>query len=826
MGLKEYKAKRDFKRTPEPAGQTESSSGASFVIHKHDASHLHYDLRLELDGVLKSWAVPKGPSVDPANKRLAVQVEDHPLDYGGFEGTIPKGEYGGGTVMLWDRGQWKPIGDPHKGLAKGHIEFELLGEKLHGRWTLIRTGGPRRDEETGKANWLLMKAKDDYAHKGAGETFLEDNNLSVLTGRNLNEIAEDLPPSPPPKAGEINPSNLAKARAADQPNIMNVELATLVERPPDSDNWLHEVKLDGYRILCILKNGAARLYTRNQNDWTGAFAHIARAAQRLPVEQAVIDGEVVILNAKGISDFQALQNLMKMGRHGDILYYAFDIVHCNGYDLTATPLIERKELLRQLLQNEPDPLRYSDHIQGHGKTTHEQACQFGLEGIVSKKIDSPYRQTRSKDWLKTKCRARQEFVIGGYIDPGGSRKHFGALLLGYYDGPDLIYCGRAGTGFTEQSLKRIHGELTARKRDTRPFKNPPDVRKAHWVEPELVAEVEFAQWTDDNILRQASFQGLRLDKNPTDVIREQPQPPTDKAPARKGKRTVAGIHLSHPDRVLYPAPAITKETLAQFYESIADRMLPHIAGRPLMLLRCPNGVGSECFHQKHFRDYMPKGMHTVDIPEKSTVRKYAVIENVTGLVGLVQLGVLEFHIWGCREDEIEKPDRMIFDLDPGPNVPWAAVIECALTLRARLEALSLKTFVKTSGGKGLHVVVPIRRTVSWEQFGAFARNVAESLVHEYPKLYTATMRKDRRTGKVFVDHFRNGRGATCVAAYSTRARTDAPVSTPITWEELPNIPGPDTFTVANLYERLDSLPKDPWEDSETTRQTLKREHIS
>ncbi len=837
MGLKEYIAKRDFRKTSEPEGSAEKPTTQNvYVMHKHDASHLHYDLRLELDGVLKSWAVPKGPDVDPKEKRLAVQVEDHPLDYGGFEGTIPKGEYGGGTVMLWDQGQWAPIGDAHAGLAKGHLDFELFGKKLRGKWSLIRIGGVRGNGESGKANWLLRKLNDATAQPGGGKAFLDEHALSVLTGRSMEQIAAGEKPKKQARQTaeqkEFDPSGLTGARKASQPEIMDVQLATLVDKPPEGENWLHEVKLDGYRILCVLKGEKARLYSRNGNDWTDAFASIAQAAQHLPVEQAILDGEVVMLNAQGISDFQALQNFLKGGRQTELVYFVFDIPHCNGYDLTATPLLERKTFLRQLFEKNvgPHPLRYSDHFAGQGQTVYEHACQFGLEGIISKRANSAYQSRRTKDWLKVKCRKRQEFVIGGYTDPGGSREHFGALLLGYYEDGDLIYCGRAGTGFTEKTLERVFKELKIRLQNEMSFKNWPDVnlRKAHWVRPELVAEVEFAQWTNEGILRQAAFQGLREDKDPHEVVREEPEPaPAQPKPAAapKARSAVAGIHLTHPDRILYPSAAITKKTLAEFYESIGHLILPHLAGRPLMLLRCPDGVGSECFHQKHFRDMLPKGVHTVDVPEKSTVRKYAVVNDVSGLISLVQLGVLEFHAWGCREDKLEMPDRMIFDLDPGPGVPWEAVIECARTLRALLEWLSLRSYVKTSGGKGLHVMVPFQRRLNWADMGTYARTVAETLARKQPKLYTATMRKDRRHGKVFIDHFRNGRGATCAVAYSTRARVEAPVSVPISWEELAQVDDPAMFTVANLQDRLGTLQADPWDDFFSVRQTLRMKDI-
>jgi bifunctional non-homologous end joining protein LigD len=844
MNLEKYREKRDFHKTPEPPGEVRpASSGRAYCIQKHSASRLHYDFRIELDGVLKSWAVPKGPCLDPAEKRLAVHVEDHPLDYGSFEGIIPEGEYGGGTVMLWDRGRWEPVGNPHQGYADGHLKFRLYGEKLRGGWTLVRLKAQEGEDED--KNWLLIKERDEESKPLKQMDITDAEPLSVASGQTLEEIAaskdhrvwssQDEENSAKPTLS-LDLAAVPKARQSPQPEMQYPQLAKLVKTPPPGDNWLHEIKFDGYRLLAVIKGADIRLFTRHGKDWTAKFKSIRDALAALPVEQAILDGEVVVLDKKGISHFQALQNYLEGGA-AQVIYYAFDLPHCNGYDLTRTPLLKRKEVLRRLLEAGGDPaslVRFGDHLQGRGQAFYDSACEHGLEGVVAKRADSPYEPRRTSTWLKIKCLLRQEFVIGGYTDPSGSRPGFGALALGYYEKGRLIYCGRVGTGFTEKLLQQILKELKARPQVKTPFDVPPTGREArgvHWVKPEMVAEVAFSGWTDEGLLRHPSFQGLRWDKDPAEVQREEPEPTAavagEKTAAagapespKKERPRLAGVKLSNPDRVLYPAQGLTKEALADYYDMVAARILPHIVNRPLMVLRCPLGHEEECFYQKHLNETFPRAVHGVAIEEDGQTKQYIAIKDIKGLFSLVQLGVLEIHPWGSPEWDIEKPDRVVFDLDPGPKVEWPAVIEAARMLHDYLSGLGLRSFVKTSGGKGLHVIVPIQQRTGWREAKEFARAVAEAMVRQNPKRLIATMSLAKRHGKIFVDYLRTGRGSTCVAAYSTRARPGAPVSTPITWEELAAGVGPAEFTVENLSQRLAALQSDPWEEFFTVKQSL------
>ncbi|HHO47498.1 MAG TPA: DNA ligase D, partial [Desulfobacteraceae bacterium] len=717
MSLREYRRKRDFSRTAEPQGQrTAAGSGNLYIVHKHAATRLHYDLRLELDGVLKSWAVPKGPSLDPAEKRLAVQVEDHPLEYGSFEGTIPKHEYGGGTVMLWDRGTWEPEGDPAEGLAAGKLSFRLHGEKLRGSWALVqmkgREGGPSK-------NWLLIKHRDEETVAENRYAIVEELPLSVLTHRTLEEITAGkagADPQPPP-GPEPDPGKLSRSRKGPLPKFVKPQPATLVDEPPAGDGWLHEIKLDGYRIIATINDGGVVLLSRRGRDWTGKFSEVAEALRNLPVRQAVLDGEIVVLRPDGTTDFQALQEIMRNGRGKMAVFYLFDLLYCNGYDLRRTPLTERKNLLRALLERmRPvrENIRYSDHIESGGREVYRHACLLAAEGIVSKQAAAPYEQKRSRSWLKTKCLHRQEMVVGGWTEPGGSRPGFGALLLGYYEGDDLIYAGRVGTGFDRGDLRRLSDRVRQIGQDEPPFRNPPsgvEARGVHWVRPELVVEVAFREWTRENILRQAAFKGVREDKAAGEVVKEVPGSGGGvkatgerggPVPARKHSRRVLveGVQLSNPDKILYPEQNISKLALAEFYAAIADFILPHVVRRPLTLLRCPEGRQEGCFYQKHLGESLPAALRTIPITEKDGTRDYAVIDDVRGLVSLVQMGVLEIHPWGSREGNLEKPDLLTFDLDPGPEVGWPEVIAGARLLRSRLEKLGLKSFVKTSGGKG------------------------------------------------------------------------------------------------------------------------------
>jgi len=840
--LDTYRGKRDFERTAEPAGGDAdaevSGSGRLYVVQRHAARSLHYDLRLELDGVLKSWAVPKGPSLDPKQRPLAVHVEDHPIEYGSFEGVIPKGEYGGGTVMLWDRGRWEPIGDPAEGYARGDLKFRLHGEKLRGAWVLVRMNN--KSDKAGKAaktedsrNWLLIKKKDDETRPVQSFNILAEAPFSVLSGRSMDEIAADPEAvwkdgcAVPTGSGKAtrgagsapDPSALPGARRGVTPATVKPQLATRVDVAPPGDDWLHEIKLDGYRMMCRITAGEPRLFTRNGHDWTDRMPGIAKAASRLPVKDVVLDGEIVILDAKGISDFQALQNAFRRGTAATFVYYVFDVLFSSGYDLRRVPLIDRKAYLEALLRVAPlaaPTIRYCDHILGGGPVVFEQAAASGLEGIVSKRAAAPYESRRTDSWLKVKAIHRQEFVIGGFTKASKGRSGFGALLLGHHDASGrLVYCGRVGTGFSDDTLASVHGELAKRLRSTPPFVNPdadPEPRVVHWVEPELVAEVTFGAWTDEGNLRHASFQGLREDIDAAEVVREAPASPSD--------ASVAGVRISNPKRSVYPECGVTKLDVARYYEQVADRILPHVAKRPLSLVRCPLGLAGESFYQRELGEGFPKALRGLTIGRGKGQDHAIAIDDVAGLVSLAQMGVLEIHSWGCREDNLEKPDHLVFDLDPGPGILWEHIIAGAKFVRDRLGDLGLTSFVKTSGGKGLHVVVPLMRRTGWVGAKAFAKAVADDIVRAAPMNFVATMAKSQRDNRIFIDYLRNQLGATSVAPYSTRARPGATVSTPLRWEELSAEKTPADHTVVTVPRRLAELAHDPWDGFHEMRQSI------
>jgi bifunctional non-homologous end joining protein LigD len=874
MGLQEYKRKRDFKKTPEPAGKVAAAKGHSFVIQKHAATRLHYDFRLEMEGVLRSWAVPKGPSLDPAEKRLAVHVEDHPLDYGDFEGIIPKGQYGGGTVLLWDHGTWylEEDGetDPVKAYRKGKLKFRLEGEKLHGRWNLVRMHGEKAGEN--KENWLLFKENDEAAVPGSGDAVVQEYPESVATGLSLEEIAADpdrvwksnreekvekkeaKKPAKAPKAAPasaLSPASLPGARKAKIPAKIAPQLATLVSEPPKGEEWVHELKFDGYRIVCELREGKVKAVTRNGKDWSDRFGVVTRAVADLPAREVVLDGEVAVLLPNGTTSFQALQNALGGDTNADLVYFVFDLLYLDGHDLRGVPLLERKQALARLLETQPKQgtIRLSDHVQGSGDEFYRHSCDFGLEGIISKRGDLPYEGGRGKGWLKVKCLKRQELVIVGFTDPEGSRTGLGALLLAVNQGDDLVFAGKVGTGFNATTLKDLRKRLDKLERKTPAFKKAPrgaEARRSHWVEPKLVAEVAFTEWTEDGVLRHPTFQGLREDKAASDVVREVEQkPPAKKIVAKKtaAKKTakgprkdlpalgperdpedvtsigeVAGVRITNPDRVLYPEQGLTKRELALYYERIAAWILPHLQNRPLTLVRCPEGHEKQCFYQKHISEQVPATVKRVTIEGDSV--PYGAVDSLPGLISLVQMGVLELHIWGSHIDDVERPDYVVWDLDPDEGLGWDRVVEGALKVRELLEGLGLQTFLKTTGGKGLHVCVPLVRRGDWDDVKAFTKAVVETIVAAEPSRYTSKLPKASRKGKIFIDYLRNGRGATSIAAYSTRARPNAPVSTPLFWEELETDVRGNTYTVRNLPERLEGLESDPWASFLKVRQSI------
>jgi bifunctional non-homologous end joining protein LigD len=842
MGLREYRRKRDFKKTPEPAGQVSApprDQERSYLIQKHAASRLHYDFRLELEGVLKSWAVPKGPSLDPADKRLAMHVEDHPLEYGEFEGIIPKGQYGGGTVMLWDRGTWEPVGDPHKSYRAGSLKFTLKGEKLRGGWALVKIGGRRKDGDD--RSWLLIKERDQQARAGQAESIVASEPKSVATGRTIEQIAAagDRVWHSNRDGGDRSspdPAEVPGARRTALPKFVQPQLATLVEHPPDGDGWLHELKHDGYRILARVEHRRARLFSRNARDWTEKFPTVAEAVGRLPVEQAILDGEVTVLLPDGTSSFQALQNFGSGAARGQLAYMVFDLLYLDGRDLTGARLEDRKAALARLLASANDQaavLRYSDHVVGAGADFFAHACKLGLEGIVSKKRDAPYRGTRGPEWLKIKCLKQQEIVIGGYTEPEGTRIGIGALLGGVFESGRLVYVGKIGTGFDHRMLRDLQQRLSRLEQKTSPFASrPAGAARAHWVKPELVAQVSFSEWTSDGKLRHPAFQGLREDKPADSVVRERPATTEDemKRTARAPRSTrpaktiaeavVAGVRLTHADRVLYPSHGTTKLDLARFYQSIAKWILPHLEDRPTTLVRCPEGAHKTCFYQKHVGYWAPQSLRRVKIQEKRKVGEYLVVDSLASLIGLVQIGILEIHTWNSVVKRLERPDRVVFDLDPGPGVEWAQVIECARVIREALHTLELESFVKTTGGKGLHVVAPLVPGPSWDEASAFARAVADTVARANPRRYITSMAKAERRGKIFIDYLRNIRGATSVAAYSTRATPQATMSVPLTWGELSTRITSDHFTIANVPQRMAGLTADPWAAYWRTRQSL------
>jgi bifunctional non-homologous end joining protein LigD len=818
--LNEYQRKRDFRRTPEPYTAAPAGAAAAvqphlYVMHKHAARRLHFDLRMEQDGALRSWALPKGPPLGKGEKHLAVEVEDHPLAYAEFEGTIPKGEYGGGTVMLWDTGLWQQDGRNDD----RQIDFILSGTKLKGAWTLVRM----RDWDVHGKNkqWLLIKRSDHPQRE------LHPDDLSVASGRSMEEIAankaqhDDTALPSPPIAKDF-----PHARRAPPPATLPPQLATPVEGAPTGQAWLHEIKFDGYRIVAHIEQGKVKLVTRNGLDWTKRLRAQAKQLETLPCEQAILDGELVVLGAGGASSFRDLQEALSRKQTAQLVYQIFDLVYLDGYDLSALPLHVRKQALAQLLQAagcEPGGiLRYSDHIQGQGPAFFEQACSLGLEGIISKRADAPYRSGRGKLWLKVKCSTQHdEFVVGGYTPPAGARSGFGALLLGTFRDGQLEYAGRLGTGFSNRQLEQLQAQLQKDEIANSPFAPSvamPGSRGVHWIKPKLVVGVEYVERTRDGLLRQPTFVGIREDKEPEEVVSsganlEEATPASTARPMRHATVDaveIAGIPLTHPERILYPEQGVTKLALARYYESIQEWVLPYLADRPLVMLRCPEDREA-CFYQKHLGKSQARSVPRVAIKEGETVREYAYVRSLADIVALVQHGVLEFHIWGCRVQDIEHPDLLVFDLDPAPDVAWQEVLRTARELRERLQGLGLTAFPRTTGGKGLHLVVPLQPEADWETLKSFALAVSELHARDEPRLLTTNMSLAKRHGRIYLDYLRNTRGSTAIASYSPRARPGAPVAVPLRWDELGPAVRSDHYSVETLRRRLGALRADPWE---------------
>ena len=811
--LEEYHRKRNFERIGEPEGEmSEPYGNLRFVIQHHKARKDHYDFRLEWGGVLLSWAIPKGPSYNNRNRRLAIEVEAHPMEYRNFEGTIPKDEYGGGVVMLWDEGFWEPDSDVEEGLRQGLLKFVLKGRRLKGKWALVRL---RAKAGETKNNWLLLKEKDEYAKAEDG---LSQLTTSIRTGRTMEEIEDG-----DDEKFLSNPFS-----------TVDVQLAKLVNTVPEGENWLYELKYDGYRIIAFMEKNNVRLQTRNGNDFTKRFQEVASSLIDLATGRAmVLDGEMVVPDQAGRTDFQALQSYIKNPQAKNLTYIVFDLLALDGTDLRDRSLIHRKEMLETLMRNAPNNLWYSRHISGNGKQSIKAACEAGMEGIVGKKASSFYSGTRNGDWIKLKCNKRQEFVIGGYTLSDKKTSGVSSLLLGVYQNEKLIYAGRAGSGLSNSDIEELEGKFRNIKRTDCPFKFEPKPRskeKITWLEPELIAEIKFAEYTNDNLLRQASFIGLRTDKNPKDIKKEiadndEKYSQNSAKELEKPMKTagsndliIDGIKITHPDKLIFDDPVITKADVIYYYKKVSERMLPYISKRILSIVRCPKGISQTCFFKKH------PGMdnkYVVTIPISTSdgkIEDYFYIDNVSGIISEAQMGTLEFHTWGSRIDELEKPDLMVFDLDPDEGMNLATVRQGVVDLKSILTELSVISYLKISGGKGYHVVVPLRPAVSWDVFHDFAKRVAEVMEQKWPDRYTSNVRKAKRKDKIFIDWMRNGRGATSIAPYSIRARKGAKVSMPIAWDELYTV-APDGVSMADALSRING--NDPWHGFFQNDQLLK-----
>jgi bifunctional non-homologous end joining protein LigD len=859
--LARYQSKRNFRITPEPSGaarkQPPPAEALPFVVQKHAARQLHYDFRLAWDGVLKSWAVAKGPSYCPADKRLAVQVEDHPFDYRDFEGTIPKGQYGGGTVMVWDEGYWTPRGDVNHGLEDGNLKFELHGKKLCGNWALVRMHS--RGERSDKPNWLLIKERDEFARESSAKPIIDEAPNSAASGRSLEEIAaandrewnsnrDDGKPVAAKSANGKRNLSSATARKRDAelsgilresfPGFIPPQLAQSSATTPRGNDWLHELKLDGYRIQIHVrsdeKKGAvtrkAQLLTRKGLDWTHRMPDIADAATKLSVSSAIVDGEAVALDDRGISNFADLQAAFQEGREKFITYFAFDLLHLDGQNLRELPLSKRREILEGLIgkAGEGNPLRFSEAISGDVKVIFAKACELGTEGIVSKLAPAKYSSGRSSAWLKLKCHLEQEFVIGGFTLPSKGTEGVGALLLGYNEKGTLRYAGRAGTGFTQTTHRSLRARLDKLATKASPLAEVPrdQQRGAIWVKPEMVAQVAFSTWTRDGFVRQAAFKGLREDKPASEVTRETALRPNGSWPAptkgrdsakpkptpkKKNTAPATGPAITHPEKVLDPESGMTKQDLAEYYLNIAGHLLPHVADRPLSIVRCPDGSHKPCFFQKHGGLGLPSSVKTVAIRNRKTGERedYLTVNSAEGLVGLAQLGALEIHPWGSRNESLEKPDRIVFDLDPDTAIDWRTLAATARELKSKLSKVGLKSLLKSTGGKGLHVVIPIRPDHEWPVIKEFAHQLVIEMERAQPGLYVTKMTKSTRKNRIYLDYLRNDRGSTSIAAYSPRARPGAPVAAPLEWSELDSERAP-AFHVTDFSEWKTRLRKDPW----------------
>ncbi|WP_423205349.1 DNA ligase D [Pseudomonas kribbensis] len=832
--LDDYNRMRDFSATSEPAAvkrrgkKTGADHALQFCIQKHDASHLHYDFRLELDGALKSWAVPKGPSLDPKVKRLAVHVEDHPLDYATFEGHIPEGHYGAGDVIVWDRGVWIPLEDPQKAYAKGKLKFELQGEKLGGVWNLVRTHMPGKQEQ-----WFLIKHQDSAARPQSDYDVLVAEPDSVLSERTLVDKPKlDARQVKPLKHPARKPASgkLVGAHKARIPAQLKPQLATLVDSAPAGD-WSYEIKFDGYRIMARIDHETVQLFTRNGHDWTPKLPEQAQALAALGLESAWLDGEVVVANENGIPDFQALQNAFDDSRSSDILYYLFDLPYLNGVDLREVPVEERRAALATILKAHKSPLlRFSEAFDETPEALLNSACQMQMEGLIGKRLGSPYVSRRSSDWIKLKCKHRQEFVIVGYTDPKGSRSAFGALLLGLHDrdSGELRYAGKVGTGFNEATLKTVLARLKPLRAKKPALSNPPsgfEAKGVHWLKPSLLAEVAFAEMTREGSVRHAVFHGLRDDKPAKDITEEHAKPmKTSKAQATAPSQAGLAdgkVRITHPDRVIDASSGTTKRQLAEYYASVAEWILPQLKDRPVALVRAPDGIAGELFFQKNAEHLAIPGIRTLD--KELTGQPMMLINNAESLIGAVQMSTVELHTWNATTVDLEKPDRFVLDLDPDPALPWKSMVEAtALTLTV-LDELGLRAFLKTSGGKGIHLVVPLIRKHGWDEVKDFSHAIVSHMAKQLPERFSAVSGPKNRVGRIFIDYLRNGLGATTICAYAARTREGLPVSVPLFVDEVKAIKGGNHWNIHNVHERLADVGDEPWADMKKTRQSITAE---
>ncbi|SCX79063.1 DNA ligase D [Pseudomonas sp. NFACC37-1] len=855
--LDDYNRMRDFAATPEPAAKRSRKSAKTahalqFCIQKHDASRLHYDFRLELDGALKSWAVPKGPSLDPKAKRLAVHVEDHPLDYATFEGNIPEGHYGAGDVIVWDRGVWIPQGDAQEAYEKGRLKFELQGEKLSGLWNLVRTHMPGKQEQ-----WFLIKHQDQAARPESEYDVVQAEPDSVLSDRTLvpkrrgkaaaKAVKQPKKAAPPKSPKRASKTSLSGAVAGPLPETLKPELATLVESAPDGE-WLYEIKFDGYRVMARIENGDVRLLTRNGHDWTHKLPRQAEALAALGLESAWLDGEMVVANEQGVPDFQALQNAFEAGSSGKIAYYLFDLPYLNGMDLRNVPVQDRRTALAAVLEpNESPLLRFSDAFEETPEALLNSACQMQMEGLIGKRVGSAYVSRRSNDWIKLKCKNRQEFVVVGFSDPKGARSAFGALLLGLHDADSgqLRYAGKVGTGFNETTLKSIYQQLLPLETKKAAVVNPPtgyEAKGVHWLEPKLLAEVAFAEMTKEGSVRHAVFHGLRNDKPAKDITQELAKPvkkttaakknstqdesdtKSEKAKTKTKAKALAmdgKVRITHPERVIDASSGTTKLQLAEYYASVAEFILPELEDRPVALVRAPEGIAGELFFQKNPERLAIPGITSLD--KELTGQPVMIINNAEALIGAVQMSTVELHTWNATSVDLDKPDRFVLDLDPDPALPWKSMVEATQLTLSVLDELGLKAFLKTSGGKGIHVVVPLTRKLGWDEVKGFSHAIVSHMAKLLPDRFSAVSGPKNRVGRIFIDYLRNGLGATTICAYAARTREGLPVSVPIFREEVAELKGANLWNVHNVHERLAEVGHDPWAGLKKTRQSITAE---